>query len=58
MDLAVQYATAHNWSADQIQSLKETQQKVDRKFSKPFVSTTTPSHSDAIEEEWQRFLNA
>jgi putative spermidine/putrescine transport system substrate-binding protein len=58
MDLAVQYATAHNWSADQIQGLKETQQKVDRKFSKPFVSTTTPSNSDAIEEEWQRFLNA
>jgi putative spermidine/putrescine transport system substrate-binding protein len=58
MDLAVQYATAHNWAPDQIQSLKATQEKVDRKFAKPFVSTTTPSHSDAIEEEWQRFLNA
>lgn len=58
MDLAVAYATSHNWSADQVQSLKATQQKVDRKFAKPFVSTTTPSHSDAIEEEWQRFLNA
>jgi putative spermidine/putrescine transport system substrate-binding protein len=58
MDLAVQYATTNNWSPDQIQNLKATQEKVDRKFAKPFVSTTTPSHSDSIEEEWQRFLNA
>jgi putative spermidine/putrescine transport system substrate-binding protein len=58
MDLAVQYATTNKWSPDQIQNLKATQEKVDRKFAKPFVSTTTPSHSDSIEEEWQRFLNA
>jgi spermidine/putrescine-binding protein len=58
MDLAVQYASANNWTPDQIQNLKATQEKVDRKFAKPFVSTTTPSHADNIEEEWQRFLNA
>jgi putative spermidine/putrescine transport system substrate-binding protein len=58
MDLAVQYASANNWTPDQVQSLKATQEKVERKFTKPFVSTTTPSHSDSIEEEWQRFLNA
>ncbi|WP_233836912.1 substrate-binding domain-containing protein [Paraburkholderia sp. ZP32-5] len=58
MDLAVQYASANNWTPDQIQNLKATQEKVDRKFAKPFVSTTTPSHADSIEEEWQRFLNA
>ncbi|MBW4025540.1 MAG: hypothetical protein HIU92_20880 [Proteobacteria bacterium] len=58
MDLGVAYAEAHNWSADQIAELKATQVKVDRKFKKPFVSTTTPSHADAIEDEWQRFLNA
>ncbi|SAK48134.1 hypothetical protein AWB80_01186 [Caballeronia pedi] len=58
MDLAVEYATAHNWSSDQVENLKATQQKVDRKFAKPFVSTTTPSHADSLEEEWQRFLNA
>jgi len=58
MDLAVQYASANHWTPEQIQSLKATQEKVDRKFAKPFVSTTTPSHSDSIEEEWQRFLNA
>lgn len=58
MDLGVAYAQSHNWSADQIAELKATQVKVDRKFQKPFVSTTTPSHADAIEDEWQRFLNA
>jgi putative spermidine/putrescine transport system substrate-binding protein len=58
MDLGVQYAAQHNWSAADIAGLKATQVKVDRKFKKPFVSTTTPSHSDAIEDEWQRFLNA
>lgn len=58
MDLAVQYATAKGWTAAEIESLKANQQKIDRKFAKPFVSTTTPSNADAIEEEWQRFLNA
>jgi putative spermidine/putrescine transport system substrate-binding protein len=58
MDLAVEYAGKHGWSAGDIDDLRKTQAKVDRKFAKPFVSTTTPSNSDAIEEEWQRFLNA
>lgn len=58
MDLGVAYAETHGWSADQITALKATQVKVERKFQKPFVSTTTPSHADAIEDEWQRFLNA
>jgi putative spermidine/putrescine transport system substrate-binding protein len=58
MDLAVQYATEKSWSATDIASLQATQQKVDRKFTKPFVSTATPSNADAIEEQWQRFLNA
>jgi hypothetical protein len=58
MDLAVKYAGANGWKQEDIDNLKATQEKVDRKFTKPFVSTTTPSHSDAIEEEWQRFLNA
>lgn len=58
MDLGVQYATDKGWNAADIESLKANQKKIDRKFAKPFVSTTTPSHADAIEEEWQRFLNA
>lgn len=58
MDLAVQYATAKGWAPADIENLKANQQKIDRKFAKPFVSTTTPSQADAIEEEWQRFLNA
>jgi spermidine/putrescine-binding protein len=58
MDLGVQYATEKGWSADEIEALKATDAKVARKFTKPYVSTTTPSNSDAMESEWQRFLNA
>ena len=58
MDLGVEYAKKNGWSDKDIESLKATEAKVARKFKKPFVSTTTPSNSDAIEEEWQRFLNA
>lgn len=58
MDLGVEYATKNGWSAEDIEALKATEAKVARKFSKPYVSTTTPSNADAMEEEWQRFLNA
>jgi spermidine/putrescine-binding protein len=58
MDLGVAYATENGWSADEIAALKATEAKVARKFAKPYVSTTTPINSDAMEEEWQRFLNA
>lgn len=58
MDLGVAYATKNGWSAEQIEALKATEAKVARKFAKPYVSTTTPTNSDAMEEEWQRFLNA
>jgi len=58
MDLGVEYAQKQGWPQDQIDALKATDVKVKRKFQKPFVSTTTPSNADAMEEEWQRFLNA
>ena len=58
MDLGVKYAQDQGWSSADIEGLKATEQKVARKFSKPYVSTTTPTNSNAIEEEWQRFLNA
>jgi putative spermidine/putrescine transport system substrate-binding protein len=58
MDLGVKYAQDQGWAAADIEGLKATEKKVARKFSKPFVSTTTPNNSNAIEEEWQRFLNA
>lgn len=57
MDLAVQYATEKGWSPEDIASLKATQAKSDRKQTKPYVSTSAPTHADAIEEQWQRFLN-
>ncbi|MGN6304522.1 MAG: twin-arginine translocation signal domain-containing protein [Mesorhizobium sp.] len=58
MDLGVQYAKDNGWSAEDIENLSNTEKKVARKFTKPYTSTTTPTNSDAIEEEWQRFLNA
>ena len=58
MDLGVEYATKAGWSADEIEALKATDAKVARKFKKPYVSTTTPTNADAMENEWQRFLNA
>ena len=58
MDLGVEYATKAGWSADEIAALKATDEKVARKFKKPYVSTTTPQNADAMENEWQRFLNA
>src|SRR5258706_13538205 len=58
MDLGVEYATKQGWSDAEIAALKATEQKVARKFTKPYTSTTTPTNSSAIEEEWQRFLNA
>ena len=58
MDLGVEYATKNGWKAEEIEALKATDAKVSRKFAKPFVSTVTPTNADAMEEEWQRFVNA
>lgn len=58
MDLGVKYAIDNGWSAEDVEALKATEAKVARKFTKPYVSTTTPTNADAMEEEWQRFLNA
>ncbi|MBP1807507.1 ABC transporter substrate-binding protein [Rubellimicrobium aerolatum] len=58
MDLGVEYATENGWTPEEIEALRATEAKVNRKFSKPFVSTTTPSNADVMEEEWQRFLNS
>lgn len=58
MDLGVEYAVENGWSAEEIAELEATEAKVNRKYEKPFTSTTTPQHSSDIEEQWQRFLNA
>ncbi len=58
MDLGVEYAQANGWTAEEIDALKATEAKVNKKFAKPYVSTTTPNNAGAMEEEWQRFLNA
>ncbi|SNB52711.1 Tat (twin-arginine translocation) pathway signal sequence [Arboricoccus pini] len=58
LDLAVEYAEKSGWSADEVAALKATEEKVRKKFTKPYVSFTTPKNASAMEEEWQRFLNA
>ena len=58
LDLGVKYAEDQGWPQADIDNLAANQAKIERKFAKPFVSTTTPENSDAMEEEWQRFLNA
>ncbi len=58
MDLGVAYAQEKGWSDEEVEALKATEAKVAKKFSKPFVSTTTPKNSADIEDQWQRFLNA
>ncbi len=58
MDLGVEYAQSNGWTAEEIDALKATEAKVNKKFAKPYVSTTTPNNAGAMEEEWQRFLNA
>jgi spermidine/putrescine-binding protein len=58
MDLGVQYAIDNGWAQEDIDLLKWTEEKVARKFEKPFFCKTTPVNASAMEEEWQRFLDA
>lgn len=58
MDLGVAYAEQAGWSDAEIADLRATEDKVNRKFQKPFTSTTTPRNASDTEEQWQRFLNA
>lgn len=58
MDLGVEYAIENGWPQEDIDLLKWTEEKVNRKFEKPFWAKTTPTNADVMEDEWQRFLNA
>jgi putative spermidine/putrescine transport system substrate-binding protein len=58
MDLGVKYAQDNGWSKDDIENLKWTDTKVNKKFEKPFFGKPAAPNSDVMEEEWQRFLNA
>jgi putative spermidine/putrescine transport system substrate-binding protein len=58
MDLGVQYAIDNHWPEADIALLKATEAKVNRKFEKPFFCRPTAPQASAMEEEWQRFLNA
>jgi putative spermidine/putrescine transport system substrate-binding protein len=58
MDLGVQYAIDNKWPDTDVTELKESMVRIERKYKKPFVANYAPSNSDAIEQEWQRFLSA
>lgn len=58
MDLGVQYAIDHGWPKEDVELLKWTETKVNRKFEKPFFGLPTAPNASVMEEEWQRFLNA
>ena len=58
MDLGVQFAEESGWPQEQIEELKWTEVKVNKKFEKPFFGKPAAPNSDVMEEEWQRFLNA
>ena len=58
MDLGVEFAAGQGWTGDQIENLKWTEKKVNKKFEKPFFGKPAAKHAADMEEEWQRFLNA
>lgn len=58
MDLGVQYAQEHGWPQEDIDLLKWTETKVNKKFEKPFFGKPAAPNASIMEEEWQRFLNA
>jgi spermidine/putrescine-binding protein len=60
MDLGVEYAEKAGWDQKQIDELKATDMKIQRKMANPkaFWSKPTASNADVMEQEWQRFLSA
>jgi putative spermidine/putrescine transport system substrate-binding protein len=58
MDLGIEYAQKNNWPAADVENLKWTETKVNRKFQKPYFGRPGAPNSSVMEEEWQRFLNA
>ena len=58
LDLGVAYAKENNWSPEDVAAVEYTEAKIARKYKKPYVSTYAPANAEAIESEWQRFLNA
>ncbi len=58
MDLGVQFAEENGWPKEQVEELKWTEVKVNKKFEKPFFGKPAAPNADVMEEEWQRFLNA
>ena len=52
------FAEENGWSQEDIENLKWTEVKVNRKFEKPFFGKPAAPNSAIMEEEWQRFKAA
>lgn len=57
--LGLEYAKAHNYSAEQIADIQANIDKVNKKFEAPlFWQNAAPAEVTAIEAEWDRFRQA
>lgn len=59
MPLAIEYAQANDWSQEDVDGIRNTSEKINRKYeSEHFWTNPVPKNVDVMEEEWERFLNA
>ena len=59
MPLALEHAQANNWSQEDVDGIRHTSEKINRKYeSEHFWTNPVPKNVDVMEEEWERFLNA
>ena len=59
MPLALEYAQANDWSQEDVDGIRNTSEKINRKYeSEHFWTNPVPKNVDVMEEEWERFLNA
>ena len=59
MHLAVKHAEDSGWAKADIDGIRHTSTKINRKYeSEHFWTNPVPKNVDVMEEEWERFLNA
>ena len=57
--LGLEYAKSENWAPEQIQSIEENLAKIENKFTaEQFWQNAAPDNAQAIESEWDRFVQA
>ena len=57
--LGLEYAKSENWAPEKIQSIEENLAKIENKFTaEQFWQNAAPDNTQAIESEWDRFVQA